>query len=81
LLIPCLYAFHCKKFEDINIDDNDDNNYNYDHRVGYVMAPQSGLYTFTLSSDYGVMMSVNGTSMINQVIFNFDFRLTSRQRY
>jgi hypothetical protein len=34
---------------------------------GYVTAPQSGLYTFTLSSDYGVSMMINGVMRLNQV--------------
>ena len=34
---------------------------------GFLVAPQSGDYTLTLSADYGVMLSINGATVINAV--------------
>ena len=34
--------------------------------VGYITAPLKGLYTFTLTSDYGVSMTINGLVMVDQ---------------
>ena len=34
---------------------------------GYLVAPQSGDYTITLSADYGVQLAINGVTVVNAV--------------
>ena len=35
--------------------------------VGYLKSPGNGVYTFNITSDYGVYLSINGTVLVNQI--------------
>lgn len=51
---------------------------------GFMTSPQSGVYTFTVTSDYGVNIKVNNVTKINQIpmqtsSISFSMRLTAGQ--